>query len=182
MRKPHFLPSLVFISLLAVLFFSSPIFAANGGKYLMGSGDLIRIQVFDEDDLTIETRVGDSGRVAYPFLGEIQVSGLTAIQLQNSITKKLKGPYLVNPVVTVSILEYRPFFVNGKVEKPGGFPFQPGMTVRNAISLAGGFQERADKDKIYIVSGGNPGAKPKHATLSDLVMPGDTVTVERSFF
>ncbi len=84
--------------------------------------------------------------------------------------------------MTVSILEYRPFFVNGKVKKPGGFPFQPGMTVRKAISLAGGFEERASREKIFVVRGSNHNSNPVPIGLGDLVSPGDTVTVERSFF
>lgn len=166
---------------LLLLLFSTSIMSAEG-DYLLGAGDQISIRVFDEPDLTIEAQVGDSGTVAYPFLGEVKVSGQTALQLQTEITRKLKGPYLVNPVVTVSILEYRPFFVNGKVKKPGGFPFQAGMTVQKAISLAGGFEERADRGKIFVVPGGNPGANPTPIKLNAQINPGDTIIVERSFF
>jgi protein involved in polysaccharide export with SLBB domain len=151
-------------------------------SYALGSGDLIIIQVFDEPDMSIETRISDRGTVSYPFLGELSVSGMSALQLEDMVTRRLKGPYLVNPEVTVSILEYRPFFVNGEVEKPGGFPFSPGLTVRKAVSLAGGFKERANKSRINVVRDDDPDKSPKSIELGDHVLPGDIVTVERSFF
>lgn len=150
--------------------------------YTLGAGDKIRIQVFGEDDLTVESLVADSGNISYPFLGEIQVKGKTVEGLERFITKELKGPYLIKPEVTVSILEYRQFFVNGRVNQPGGFAFQPGMTVRKAVSLAGGFEERANKEKIFIVRGDDANAKPSPVRLDDRVQPGDIITVERSFF
>ncbi len=111
-------------SLVAFLIISLfPLLVHAAGEYRMGAGDLVRIQVFEEDDLTIEARVGDTGTVAYPFFGEVQVSGKSARQLQDDITRQLKGDYLIKPVVTVSILEYRPFFVNGKVKKREDFLF-----------------------------------------------------------
>jgi polysaccharide export outer membrane protein len=151
-------------------------------SYGLGPGDLIAVQVYDEPEMSVETRISDRGTISYPFLGEVSVSGLTALQLEDSITSRLKGPYLVNPEVTVSILEYRPLFVNGEVEKPGGFPFSPGLTVRKAISLAGGFKERANRKRINVVRETEPGNAPRSIELEDQVMPGDIITVERSFF
>ncbi len=151
-------------------------------SYQLGSGDLIAIQVFDEPDMSIETRISDRGTVSYPFLGELSVGGITASALEDMVTRRLKGPYLVDPEVTVSILEYRPFYVNGQVEKPGGYPFSPGLTVRKAISLAGGFEERANKNRINVVRDADPNGAPKPIKLEEQVVPGDIITVERSFF
>ncbi|PLY16408.1 MAG: capsular biosynthesis protein [Sedimenticola sp.] len=156
--------------------------AASLDDYRLGAGDKIRIQVFGEDDLTVETLVGEAGTLSYPFLGEITVKGQTLSGLEKFIAGKLKGPYLVDPEVTVSILEYRQFYVNGHVQKPGGFPFQPGMTVRKAISLAGGFEERANKEKVFVVHGDDPNGVQIPVKLEALVQPGDIVTVDRSFF
>ncbi len=76
---------------------------------------------------------------------------MTVGALEDFITQGLKGRYLLNPQVTVSIDEYRNFYVNGMVEKPGGYPYSPGLTVRRAISIAGGFKERAARDKINVI-------------------------------
>lgn len=173
----------LFVFLMALSLTAMGASAGSGsGQYQLGPGDKIRILVYGEDDLTIETLVGDSGTISYPFLGEVDLRGKTVSGLEQYITSKLKGDYLVNPEITVSILEYRDFYVNGHVEKPGGFPFQPGMTVRKAISLAGGFGERANKEKISVVPGDNPNAPPEPIGLEDSIRPGDIITVDRSFF
>ena len=151
-------------------------------NYRLSTGDKLRIQVYGEDDLYLETRISDSGIISYPFLGELKVMGLTPSEIEALITGKLKGDYLVNPKVSVDILEYRLFYVNGEVSAPGGFPFQPGITVRKAISLAGGFKERAAKDKIFIIREDSTDAKPSPVGLDDRISPGDIITVEESFF
>jgi polysaccharide export outer membrane protein len=151
-------------------------------NYRLNTGDKLRIQVYGEDDLSLETRVSDNGEISYPFLGILKVVGMSPGQLAEHIAGKLRGDYLVNPKVSIDIIEYRPFFVNGEVAAPGGFQFQPGITVRKAISLAGGFKERADKDKVFIIREGRPNDKPAPASLDDKVMPGDIITVEESFF
>jgi polysaccharide export outer membrane protein len=157
--------------------------AASGlDNYRLGAGDRIRVQVYGEEDLSVETLVDDSGTISYPFLGEIQVKGSTLREVEQRITEGLKGDYLVNPEVTVSIVEYRPFYVNGWVKKPGSFPFQPGMTVRKAISLAGGFAERANKQALTVVHGDDPSGKPQQIRLDDQLQPGDILSVGRSFF
>ena len=151
--------------------------------YKLGSGDTISVRVLGEDDLKREkVRLSDAGTISFPILGEIRVKGLTAAALEDHITRGLKGRYLVNPQVTVSIDEYRPFFVNGMVEKPGGYPFSPGMTVRKAVSLAGGFKERASREKINIIRDDDQKQLPKRVDQNAAVLPGDIVTVEESFF
>lgn len=150
-------------------------------SYPLGTGDLIRIQVHGEDDLTLETRVTSTGIIRFPFIGDIQAKGRTAAQLQEQIAAGLRGDYLVDPKVSVSILDYRMFYINGEVRKPGGFPFKPGLTVHKAITLAGGLTERASTGKIYIVPEHAPNSK-KQAGMNTPVAPGDIVTIEQSFF
>jgi polysaccharide biosynthesis/export protein VpsN len=152
-------------------------------SYRLGSGDTISIRVLGEEDLKRERiRLSDAGTVSFPVLGEIKVKGLTVGALEEYITRSLKGRYLVNPQVTVSIDEYRSFFVNGMVEKPGGYPFSPGMTVRKAISVAGGFKERASREKFNIIRDDDPKQVPRRVDLNTAVMPGDILTIEESFF
>jgi protein involved in polysaccharide export with SLBB domain len=151
--------------------------------YKLGSGDVISIRVMGEDDLKRErVRLSDAGTVSFPVLGEIRVKGMTVGALEEFITQGLKGRYLLNPQVTVSIDEYRNFFVNGQVEKPGGYPFSPGLTVRKAISVAGGFRERASREKLSIISDDDSTQKPRRVGLDTPVRPGDILTIEESFF
>ena len=131
---------------LALVWFASVVFSMSAGaqslgEYRLGTGDLVNIVVFDEPDLTLTARIGDVGMISYPFLGEVAISGLTVGQVEELITKRLKGPFLVDPKVTVAIVEYRQFYVNGEVVRPGGYSFLPGLSVRKAISIAGGLKE-----------------------------------------
>lgn len=151
-------------------------------QYLLGTGDMVRIQVYDEKDLYLETRVSDTGTISYPFLGELAVKGISLAKLEALITSRLKGDYLINPKVSIDMIEYRQFYVNGEIENAGGFPYQPGLTVRKAISLAGGFKERASKDKIYIIHDDSTTSESTKVTLDEAIRPGDIITVEQSFF
>jgi polysaccharide export outer membrane protein len=152
-------------------------------SYRLGAGDVVTIRVFGEEDLSKEKiKLTDAGTVPYPVLGEIRVLGMTVGDLERMITNGLRGRYLVNPRVSVQIDEYRPFYINGMVDKPGGYPFQPGLTIRKAASLAGGFKERASLSKIFIIRERDPDQRPQKVDLNTPVYPGDIITVEESFF
>ena len=151
--------------------------------YRLNSGDVISIRVFGEDDFSREKiRLTDAGTVSFPVLGEIPMLGHTVGEIEQMLTERLKGRYLVNPRVSVWIDEYRSFFVNGMVEKPGAYPFQPGLNVRKAVSIAGGLKERASVNKIFIVRDKDAAHQPTKVDLNADVAPGDTITVEESFF
>ena len=93
-------------------------------SYRLGAGDVVTIRVFGEEDLSKEKiKLTDAGTVPYPVLGEIRVLGMTVGDLERMITDGLRGRYLVNPRVSVQIEEYRPYYINGMVDKPGGYPF-----------------------------------------------------------
>jgi len=151
--------------------------------YRLNSGDVISIRVFGEDDFTREkVRLTDAGTVSFPVLGEIPMLGRTVGEIEKLLTDRLKGRYLVNPRVSVAIDEYRSFFINGMVEKPGAYPFQPGLNVRKAVSIAGGLKERGSVSKIFVVRDKDPTHHPAKVDLNADVGPGDTITVEESFF
>ena len=152
-------------------------------NYKLAAGDVITIRVFGEDDLSREkVRLSDAGTIPYPVLGEVKALGLTIGDIERTITKGLDGRYLINPRVSVTIEEYRPFYINGMVERPGGYPYQPGLNVLKAASLAGGFKERASFNKISIIRENDPQNKPQKVDINAQVNPGDTIFIEESFF
>jgi polysaccharide export outer membrane protein len=175
-----------FISAGVLLAFCGAFAMAQGdsaSSYRLGAGDVITIQVLGEDDLKRERiRLSDAATISYPILGEIRLAGKTVGELERLIRDGLKGRYLVNPQVTVTINEYRNFFINGQIEKPGGYPFIPGLTVRKAVSLAGGFKERASREKIFVIREEDRTQTPRKVDLNASVQPGDIITVEESFF
>lgn len=157
--------------------------ASSISNYRLASGDVISIQVLGEEDLRRERiRLSDAATISYPILGEIKLFGKTVAELEAFIREGLKGRYLVNPQVTVTIVEYRNFFINGQVERPGGYQYSPGLTVRKAVSIAGGFRERASKEKIFIISDDDRSQTPRRVDQNAIVKPGDIITVEESFF
>ena len=157
--------------------------ADSVSRYQLGSGDVITIVVFGEEDLKREKiRLTDAGTISYPVLGELKVLGRTVGELEKIITDGLRGRYLVNPRVSVSVDQYRPYFISGQVKKGGGYPFQPGLTVRKAVSVAEGFTERASKEKIFVIRDKDKNAKAVKVELDTPVLPGDIITVEESFF
>jgi protein involved in polysaccharide export with SLBB domain len=151
-------------------------------SYHLGPGDSVSIQVFGESDLSRSVKLGEDGRVNYAFVGQIELAGQSLKEVESTITERLLGDYLINPQVSVTMAEYRPFFINGEVESPGSFPYQPGLTVSKAISLAGGMTERASDKKIYMISEGGLESDRVRVTLDDSVAPGVTITIEQSFF
>lgn len=158
--------------------------AAEGSStYKLASGDVIRIHVFGEPDLSFEEiRLTDAGTFSYPFIGEVRARGKTAAQIEQLLTEKLRGDYLVDPRISISVLEYREFFISGEVKQPGGYKFQPGLTVRRAIALAGGLTERASTNRITLIRDNDSDRSPSRATLDTPVMPGDSINIGQGFF
>ncbi len=155
----------------------------QSSTYQLSSGDVIRINVFGEPDLSFEqVRLNDAGIFSYPFIGEVRAKGKTALEIEQTLTEKLKGDYLVDPRVSVSVLEYREFYIGGEVKQPGGYKFQPGLTIRRAVALAGGLTERASEKRVSIIRDQDPSRTPEGASLDAVVMPGDTITIEQGFF
>lgn len=175
---------LIRLGALLLLLPMSSVFADEEGlsDYLLGTGDLLSIHVFEEEGLSLELRLSDAGTIAYPFLGEIKAKGLRVGNLTAFIKKGLADGYLVNPVVSVTVLEYRQFYINGQVEKPGGYAYLPGLTLQKAVALAGGFTERASKQKIFVIHDDRESQQPIKLELSSAIRPGDVVTIEESFF
>lgn len=151
--------------------------------YRMGPGDVISIRVFGEPDLSVSNlRLTEVGTVFLPTLGETKVGGMTLGEVEKAVADRLRGRILINPRVSVTVEQYRSFFMNGMVKSPGAYPYQPGLTVRKATSLAGGLHERASERKIFVIRSDDPTQQQQNITLDTVVYPGDIVTIEESFF
>ena len=112
--------------------------------YHLGAGDQVRVITYDETQLSNTFTVGGDGKVAFPLVGAVQAAGLTPNQFAGAISSTLKESKLVNqPSVSVEVAIYRPISVLGEVSHPGQYPYQPGMTMLDAVALAGGFTYRA---------------------------------------
>ena len=243
-------------------------------EYVVGDGDLLKITVYDNPDLTTEARVGGDGKITFPLIGDIEVRGLSVIETQKKIALLLGDGFIKNPQVSVFISEYKSkkvtalgefakpglielrgnatlmevisnaggltpnagetliirrriltpgskpnedvsitvdlekllemgnlsanvmvldgdsiyvpraafVYVTGEVRNPGAYKITKGLTVLRAITLAGGFTQKAWKGRTTIIRNTDKGEKTIDAKMEELVMPEDVVSVPESFF
>lgn len=152
-------------------------------SYRLGSGDRVRVTVYGQPELTGEFAVDGGGQMSYPLVGQIRAGGMTAHELEQALIGKLSPNYLKNPSISVEVLTFRPFYIVGEVRTPGSYPFVNGMTVLNAVALAGGFTYRARENSFYVTRTGEDGAKNKVSAGADAtILPGDIITVRERYF
>jgi protein involved in polysaccharide export with SLBB domain len=156
--------------------------AQNAAAYQLGVGDKIHVIVYNEPDLTGDYDVNDQGIVSLPLIGQVHVAGMSLSQAQDVITQKYGANYLVNPRVNVQILNYRPFYVIGEVKNPGSYPYVNGMTVLNAVALAGGYTPRGNENNIVVKHADDPSAQEQKIGENDPVKPGDIIRVNQKLF
>jgi len=123
---------------------------AAGVEYEVGSGDVLEVNVFGNDDLSRMPTVQTNGAISLPLLGEVQVAGLTVGEVQRKITNLLAKDYLVNPQVEVKVREYQSQFVSvvGEVNTPGRKPIRGRMRLIDALVESGGFKPTASAEVL----------------------------------
>lgn len=150
--------------------------------YKLGAGDKIRVITFGEESLTGEFQVGGSGKVSLPLIGEVQAAGLTIPEFQRGVETALKDGYLREPRVSVEVLNYRPFYILGEVNKPGEYPYTNGLTVMNAVATAEGFTYRANTKRVFIKRADSEREQEFPLNSMTPVAPGDTIRIAERFF
>ena len=156
--------------------------AQENRSYVLDIGDVIEVTVYGEDDLSMPLEINGTGVVNYSFVGRLALLGKTVAVVEQEITELLKGDYLLRPEVSVMVTKYRPFFIMGMVLSPGSYPYQPGLTVRRAITIAGGLTPGASSSKWYLIAERASKDARHKVSEDDPVNPGDTITIEESFF
>lgn len=150
--------------------------------YNLASGDRIRVNVFGHPDLSGEFEIDADGTVTYPLLGAVRAADKSTADLKRQLTALLERDYLVDARVTVEVLNYRPFYILGEVASSGSYPYQPGLTVQQAVALAGGFTRRAVTSYVQIARPAGEGTVNLRADQDAKVLPGDTIRVLRRLF
>jgi polysaccharide export outer membrane protein len=150
--------------------------------YRLGPGDRIKVTVFRHEDLSGEFELDGQGDFSLPLVGEITAGGKVVRELESDIETAFKdGGYLVSPQVGLEVLNYRPFYILGEVNQPGSYPYVNGMTIINAVALAGGYTYRASQGGISVQRGGSNGSKVSAGPTTQ-VLPGDIISVPERFF
>ncbi len=156
--------------------------ASASQGYKFGSGDLIKVTVFNHEDLSGEYTINGAGFVALPLVGDVLAKDLTVKQVEEGIVAKLRPDYLLNPRVSVQVLNYRPFYILGEVKEPKSYPYVDGMTYLNAVAIAGGFTYRAKEDHVLVIRANDAKKNELKLSIDDKVQPGDQIHVEERFF
>ena len=150
--------------------------------YALGSSDRLRVTVFGHPDLSGEFEVDGTGSISLPLIGQVKAEGLSTPTLEKTISESLSSGYILNPRVSVEVINYRPFYIYGEVGTPGEYPFTNGLTVQNAVAAAGGFTYRANKRVVYIKSIDSPKEIAYDLTPNTVVKPGDTLRIGERIF
>jgi polysaccharide export outer membrane protein len=155
---------------------------ATQQPYRLASGDRLRVIVFGQDSLSNSFSVNGAGNISMPLVGDVRVAGLTTPEVEQTIDARLRQGYLREPRASVEVEAYRPFFILGEVTTAGQYPFINGMTVQNAVAVAGGFTPRAVEGSVDITRLVDGRPLTASAPLWYPVRPGDTITVRERFF
>jgi len=162
-------------------------------NYVIGPEDVLQIRVWKEEGLTTIAAVRSDGMISLPLINDVQASGLTPLQLSESLTEKFRS-FIVNPVVTVVLMEANSFkvFVTGQVRNPGVYRLRRETTLVQLITMAGDFTKEANPNKIVVIRREQGKDKRLHINYGEIIdgvnpeanvvlRPGDTVVVPLRF-
>jgi polysaccharide export outer membrane protein len=152
------------------------------GAYRIRPTDQVRVQVYDDPNITGEYQVDSSGLISIPLVGRIKASGLTPAQLERAIAGRLSEGVLKKPGVNVQIIGYGPIYMHGEVKRAGEYPYKPGLSVMDAVALAGGYTYRADEAKAGVTRAGSSIERMYPLDRRVPVFPGDNIRIPERFF
>jgi len=150
--------------------------------YALDSGDRLRVTVFDQPGLSNTYTVDQAGYIAFPLIGQVPARGRTLQQLSGQIAQKLRQGYIRDPDVSIDVDRYRSVYIMGEVGQPGQYSYVPGMTIQNAIAVAGGFSSRANQSNADVTRKINGHVMTGRVGISDPVLAGDTIYIRERLF
>lgn len=154
----------------------------GAGMMHLEAGDKVRLTVFGEDKLSGEYEIDPSGFLSLPLAGTFKASGQTKVELEQTVTGRLRSNYLKDPKVTVEVVSFRPIYVLGEVQKPGEYAYRSGLNVMSALAVAGGSTYRASHSRVMIQRFGQTELKEYALDPSVAVMPGDVIRLPERYF
>ncbi len=150
--------------------------------YRIGAGDRLVIRVLGQSDLTNTYIVDPAGNISMPLIHTVNVAGMTSSEIERMIGRRLRKGFLRNPSVSVQVVSQRPFFILGQVNRAGSFPYQAGMTVQQAVALAGGYSPRANQGTVLLTRRNNKGTTSYQVPITTQIYPGDIVFIRERWF
>jgi protein involved in polysaccharide export with SLBB domain len=160
-------------------FFVAPASAQSG--YRLGTGDKLKVTVFGEEDASGEYEVDATGMISARLIGRVAVKGMTVSEVEQTLNDQYRSRgFFRNPRISIELINLRPFFILGEVEKRGSYPYINGLTVAQAVALAGGYTYRASRSRITIQRLGT--GKEEQVGEDAPVFPGDVIRVPERYF
>ena len=150
--------------------------------YELAPGDRIKIDIFNQVDLSGEFTLDENGRFSMPLIGTIDALDLNPLELEDLLVSKLKPDYLVNPRIFIQVMNSRLYYLIGEVSGTGAFPYKSGMTYLTAIANAGGYSYRAKQDVVYVIRSDDPEQNEIKLSVDEKVQPGDIIRVAERLF
>jgi len=138
--------------------------------------------VFNQTDLSGEYILSGSGNISLNLIGSIKAIDLTLPELKQKIIDGLQPDYLLNPRVSIEVLNYGPFYIMGEIKRPQSYAYVDGMSYRKAVAIAGGYTYRAKKDYVMVIRVNDNTKEELKLKMDDKVMPGDVIRVDERFF
>jgi polysaccharide export outer membrane protein len=153
-------------------------------QYQLGSGDRLSVVFFGKHvgDLSGEYEIDGAGLIPMPLVGSIRIQGMTVAEAEAAIKAAYKPDYVKEPRISIQVLNYRPFYIMGQVTSPGSYPYVNGISVLEAVVIAGGFTKRAKESKMQIIRGTDASRTKQEATPDTIILPGDVIEVPQRYF
>jgi polysaccharide export outer membrane protein len=163
------------------------------GQSSLGAGDVIEVRVYQEPELSGVYQIGRDGDVIFPLCKRVTLSGLSPNAAAEKLRVCLSEGFMRNPQVSVLVKEYnsKKVFVFGEVQKPGTFVYEDGMSIVQAVTLAGGFTKTASQNSTSVTRRVNGVETKTKVNVQDIALgkapnfvlePGDIVYVPESLF
>lgn len=163
------------------------------GAYIIGPQNLLQVRIFGEASINQLYRVDEDGYVRHALAGRVKLGGMTVAEAEKIMEQKLDGDYIINPQVSIFVLEYSHFSIIGEVRRPGSYEISGRVSVIRAISIAGGFTPIANQRGVQINRKNPDGTEAKINVDATRIMQGDldaeqdlqaddVIVVPKSFF
>src|SRR5229473_3798033 len=146
------------------------------------TGEKIRVTVYGEASLSGDYQIDPSGFISLPLAGTLKAAGLAQAELERELARKFRSEYLRNPKVTVNVVEFRPFYIMGEIQRPGAYPYSSGLNILSAIAVAGGTTYRGSRSTVEIQHPGDSEMREYALAASVPVLPGDIIRIPQRYF
>ena len=153
------------------------------GEYRVAPGDKLRVVVLSDTELSGDYEVDSTGLISPRMANRVAVVGMTTVEIENMLKDRYRADGLLrNPKLTVDLVARRPFYILGEVARAGSFPYVNGISVIQAVAIAGGYTRRASKTRITVRRFNSPAGEEETVTEDSPIGPGDVIHVPERWF